>query len=84
MVTWISPNHAVDDIHMQFPAIRIKRKYYSISLRMMKAIWRHIRLSPTFVNREVSKDGRIRLRIPEKLLLEKKRTQRRFNVSYYS
>lgn len=39
IITWISPRHStvVED---QIPAIRMNREYYSISLRMMKAIWR--------------------------------------------
>ena len=41
---------------------------------------RHVRLSKDFVNVDVSKDGRSKLRIPIKLYLEKKRTQNRFNV----
>lgn len=58
-------------------------KYYSISLRMMKAIWRHVRLVKGFVNTDVAKDGSKRLRIPMALYQEKQRTQHRFNVSFY-
>ena len=58
-------------------------KYYSISLRMMKAIWRHVRLVKGFVNMDVAKDGSQRLRIPLALYHEKQRTQHRFNVSVF-
>lgn len=80
VVTWIAPKGSTC-ISQQIPVIRIKKRYYSVSLRMMKAIWRHVRLSSDFKNVEVSKDGRLRLKIPVKLYSEKKRTQHRFNVS---
>lgn len=78
IVTWVCPKGS-RDIHSQFPVIRIDRKYYTISLRMMKIIWRHVKLAGSFVNQDLCKDGRPRLRIPEKLFAEKKRTQDRFN-----
>ena len=80
IVTWIAPR-GVESVTEQIPVIRISGQYYSISLRMMKAIWRHVRLARDFVNTDVSKDGRTKLRIPVKLFSEKKRTQNRFNVS---
>ncbi len=80
IVTWVAPRGS-KNMADQFPVIRIHRDYYSISLRMMKAIWRHVRLAKDFVNVDVSKDGGNRLRIPVKLFGEKKRTQNRFNVS---
>lgn len=80
IVTWLIPK-GCDDINQQIPAIRFNHMYYTISLRMMKAIWRHVRLAKGFVNREESKDGNPKLRIPVKLFFEKKRTQNRFNVS---
>ena len=70
-----------ESIQKQVPCIRVNDRYYSISLRMMKAIWRHVRLVKGFVNVDVAKDGRKRLRIPVALYQEKKRTQLRFNVS---
>ena len=39
IITWVSPRGSTRTSD-QFPVIRIKREYYSISLRMMKAIWR--------------------------------------------
>jgi hypothetical protein len=38
LVTWLEPNSG--GIDEQFPAIRVKDKYYTMSLRMMKAVWR--------------------------------------------
>jgi transglutaminase/protease-like cytokinesis protein 3 len=38
LVTWIQPN--TGEITDQFPAIRIRDHYYTMSLRMMKAVWR--------------------------------------------
>ena len=79
LVTWLQPlNGSVTD---QFPAIRIRDHYYTMSLRMMKAVWRHVRLKKNFVNRETIPHVGVKLRIPEILLVEKMRTQQRFNVS---
>ncbi len=41
---------------------------------------RHVRLKKNFVNREVIPHVGTKLRIPEVLLVEKLRTQQRFNV----
>ena len=60
IVTWVAPKGARTTMTDQFPVIRINRDYYSISLRMMKAIWRHVRLAKDFVNVDVSKDGKAR------------------------
>lgn len=79
IVTWVCPKGSSRDIHSMFPVIRINQKYYTISLRMMKIIWRHVKLEDGFVNTDLSHNGRPRLRIPEKLFAEKKRTQDRFN-----
>jgi hypothetical protein len=79
IVTWIQPNGSTD-VDEQIPVIRIKRNYYSVSLRMMKSMWRHVRLASDFVNRDTGKNGCKRLRIPNKLYIEKRRTQSRFMV----
>ena len=79
VITWITRKGSTD-VSDQVPVIRVGRDYYSISLRMMKAVWRHVRLASGFVNKDTSKDGSLKLRIPLKLLSEKKRTQNRFNV----
>ena len=79
LVSWLQPKSG--SIHDQIPAIRVKTDFYTISLRMMKAVWRHVRLRKGFVNREVVPHVGVRLRIPTLLLSEKIRTQQRFNVS---
>lgn len=81
VVTWLQPKQFRHVPQKQVPCIRFRDKYYSISLRMMKAIWRHVRLVKGFVNMDVAKDGSQRLRIPMALYHEKQRTQYRFNVS---
>lgn len=69
---------SVDD---QIPVVRVNGAYFRLSLRMMKSVWRHIRLKKGFVNREAAPYGGVKLRIPHLLYQEKKRTQARFNVS---
>jgi len=71
------------DAHDQIPCIKYKEKYYSLSLRMQKAIYRHIRLKKGFQNLE-NMDGMTKLRIPDVLLKEKMRTQSRFDVSIFN
>lgn len=79
IVSWVQPlSGGVDD---QIPVVRYNGAYYRLSLRMMKSVWRHIRLKKGFVNREAAPYGGVKLRIPQLLFLEKKRTQARFNVS---
>ena len=65
----------------QIPVWRIGNQFYMMSLRMMKSIFRHVRLRKGFVNREAALFGGEKLRIPRLLLMEKMRTQHRFNVS---
>jgi hypothetical protein len=82
IVSWLQPlNGSVED---QIPAIRVNDSFYSMSLRMMKAIWRHVRLRKGFENVERSPYGGMKLKIPTSLLAEKLRTQSRFNVSKLS
>lgn len=77
--SWFQPiDGTVED---QFPAIEIRGKYWLLSLRVQKAIFRHVRLRKGFVNREVVPNGREKLRIPKPLLTEKQRTASRFTVS---
>jgi hypothetical protein len=64
----------------QVPCILYRGKHYSLSLRMQKAIYRHVRLKKGFKNEE-SVNGFQKLRIPDLLLKEKIRTQSRFDVS---
>jgi hypothetical protein len=77
IVTWLMPVSGT--IKDQIAAIRFKDGYYSLSLRMMKAIYRHVRLYKDFVNIE-NVNGIQKQRIPELLLREKIRTQSRFDV----
>lgn len=79
LISWIQPIKG--GVEEQFPAILIGSQFFTISLRMMKAVWRHVRLKKGFVNRESVPHVGIRLRIPTLLLSEKIRTQQRFNVS---
>lgn len=79
LVSWLQPVKGT--VHDQLPAIRVKDEFYSISLRMMKAIWRHVRLRKGFENVERAPYGGLKLKIPVTLLAEKLRTQSRFNVS---
>lgn len=60
--------------------MRVDGKYYTMSLRMMKAVWRAVRLRKGFVNQERAPFGGFKLRIPSLLFSEKMRTQSRFNV----
>ena len=78
VVTWLMP--AGGKMSEQIPVIRYKKGFYSLSLRMMKAIYRHVRLYKGFVNVEIV-NGIQKQRIPELLLKEKVRTQTRFDVS---
>jgi hypothetical protein len=79
LVSWVQPvGGTVSD---QIPCIRMKGGYYTMSLRMMKSIWRHVRLRKGFVNLERAPFGGDKLRIPSLLYTEKIKTQSRFNVS---
>jgi hypothetical protein len=79
LVTWLQPHDG--KVTDQFPVIRISDQYYTLSLRQMKALWKHVKLRKNFVNRETIPHIGTKLRIPEVLLMEKMRTQQRFNVS---
>ena len=65
---------------VQVPALRVRGKFYSISLRMMKSIWRNVRLHKDFVNVEHAPFGGVKLRIPSNLYAEKMRTASKFKV----
>ena len=76
--SWFQPvGKGVSD---QFPAIRVGERYFTLSLRIQKAMFRHVRLTKNFVNVERLPDGQLKLKIPTQLLLEKKRTATRFMV----
>jgi hypothetical protein len=78
-ISWLQPNNG--DLEDMVPAIRIKDLFYTMSLRMMKAVWRHVRLKKGFENVEIVPHVGKLLKIPKTLLIEKLRTQERFNVS---
>jgi len=79
VVTWISPKDNINDCLKHIPVIFYKGKYWTLSLRMSKCIYRHVRLRKGFENRQTV-HGIVTLRIPQLLLNEKKRTQARFEV----
>ncbi len=79
LVSWLQP--VGKGVQEQMPALRVNGVFYTISLRMMKAIWRHVRLKKGFENVERAPYGGVKLKIPVSLLAEKLRTQSRFNVS---
>jgi len=76
--SWFQP--AGKGVSDQFPAIRVGERYFTLSLRIQKAMFRHVRLTKNFVNVERLPDGQLKLKIPTQLLLEKKRTATRFMV----
>jgi len=78
-VTWLSPKNDIDNYNTHIPVILFKEKYWTLSLRMSKCIYRHICLSKGFNNIQ-NVHGVQTLRIPQLLLNEKKRTQARFEV----
>ena len=81
VVTWLGPSSA-DGRQMPMshvPAILYKGQYWTLSLRMSKCIYRHIRLRRGFKNIQRVHGVRT-LRIPQLLFKEKKRTQTRFEV----
>lgn len=83
VITWIVPRDAAEEDRLlqQIPVIRIKQDYHPLSMRMMKEIWKNVTLSKDFINCEDAKDGSQKLRMPVRLLEEKKKTQKRFAVS---
>jgi len=78
-ISWVQPNGGT--IEDQIPCIRMGNGFYTLSLRMLKSIFRHVRLKKGFVNRQDLPHIGTILRIPNVLLLEKLKTQQRFNVS---
>lgn len=83
IISWLqvqSPDAKVED---QTPVIIVGDSFCPLSLRMMKAVWRHVRLRKDFVNTECISDGSLKLKIPQQLLREKIRTQARFNVRIF-
>jgi hypothetical protein len=77
-VSWFQPNSG--GVDAQFPTIRVGDRYCKLSLRLQKALFRHVRLQRDFVNREKTPDGVVKLRIPTALFVDKKKTASRFMV----
>lgn len=69
-------------IHDQIPALRFGTQYFAVNLKMMKLLWRHVRLNRQFSNRERCVTGGYKLCIPLPLYLEKRRTQARSKVRH--
>lgn len=80
-VYWFQPPHSAKPSDL-LPALCINNTFYTPSLRVMKALWRHVRLKKDFKNIERSHTGGFKLKIPTALWMEKKRTQLRFHVSF--
>ena len=81
LVTWLQPYGK--DVDAQIPCIRLAGgEYIALSMRMQKAIWRHVRLYKRFCNIECVSYSRMqkKLIIPTTLLEEKLKTQSRFAV----
>jgi len=78
-VSWLAPRDALQVFSQHIPAIFYQGKYWTISLRMSKSIYRSVRLRKNFSN-EQTVHGVKTLRIPQLLFNEKQRTQARFKV----
>lgn len=83
IVSWLAPKKNGDGLITHIPAIYYKHKYWTLSLRMSKCIYRHIRLRKGFKNLQTV-HGIKTLRIPQLLYNEKQRTQTRFEVFLFS
>ena len=79
VVTWLAPRDALGVFSRHIPVIRYKDKFWTISLRMSKSIYRSVRLRKGFKNVQTVQ-GVQTLRIPQLLFNEKQRTQARFKV----
>lgn len=81
IVSWLQPINS-NTVKDQIPCIIVGDRYCAMSLRMMKAIFRSVRLKKGFKNVEPLSQGGYKLKIPQLLLAEKMRTQARFNVGF--
>jgi hypothetical protein len=79
-VYWLQPTNA--DFSCQIPALHVNGTFVQPSVKLEKAIFRHIRLTRNFQNFELLEDGRKKLRIPIRLLQEKQRTSNKFSVRF--
>ena len=77
-VSWLQPKTGgVDD---QLPSMQINGRFFALSLRLQKVLFRHVRLQNDFVNRERTADGQLKLRISFALYQDIKKTALRFMV----
>lgn len=83
VVTWLSPKNNIGGHAAHIPAICYRGQYWTLSLRMSKCIYRHVRLRRGFNNVQTV-HGIQTLRIPQLLLNEKQRTQARFEVRVFT
>lgn len=79
IVTWLAPKNNKSGHASHIPVICYRGQYWTLSLRMSKCIYRHVRLRRGFNNVQTV-HGIQTLRIPQLLLNEKQRTQARFEV----
>ncbi len=79
-VYWLQPTDA--DFSSQIPALNLNGNFVQPSVKLEKAIFRHIRLTRNFQNFELLEDGSKKLRIPMRLLQEKQRTSNKFSVRF--
>lgn len=79
IVSWLAPMNGDGSFAKHIPAVRYEGKYWTVSLRMSKSIYRNVRLRQGFKNVQIV-HGVQTLRIPQLLFNEKQRTQARFKV----
>lgn len=77
-IFWLQPK--AGGVGDQIAAVSVNGVLYHLNLRLEKAVFRRIRLSRNFNNVEVLPDGTQKLRIPVRLLQEKRRTSSRHKV----
>lgn len=78
-VFWMQPaDGTVDD---QFACVCVNDKYYALSAKLEKAVFRNVRLTRDFRNYEYLADGTKKLRIPHRLFAEKLRTSSRVRAA---
>ena len=77
-VYWLEPLGA--GYTKQIPAVNVNGQFLQPSVKLEKAIFRHIRLTRQFENYELMDDGNKKLRIPIRLWKEKQRTSIKFSV----
>jgi hypothetical protein len=78
-VWWLQP--AGMGIDAQRAVLRVEGKYYCLTLRVMRSIWKHVKVHKSFCNYEVGIHGGYKLRIPTKLLKDKLKSYKRDTVS---